>query len=125
MNTKVEVEGSRADSFKLLVAIALLIGAIGGFYYFADQSLLFRVLGLLAVVGVAIFVASRTAVGQRLLGFVGETRTEVRKVVWPSRQETIQTALIVFVVVIIVGLMLWLLDMFLLWAVRLITGQGG
>jgi len=125
MNTKVEVEGSRADSFKLLVAIALLIGAIGGFYYFADQSLLFRVLGLLAVVGVAIFVASRTAVGKRLLGFIVETRTEVRKVVWPSRQETIQTALIVFVVVIIVGLMLWLLDMFLLWAVRLITGQGG
>jgi len=79
----------------------------------------------LAVAGVALFVGSQTLVGGRALGFLSDARTEVRKVVWPTRQETLQTALIVFGVVIFMGIVLWLLDMLLLWAVRLLTGQGG
>lgn len=125
MNSKVETEGSGLDTAKLGVAVALLVGAIVAFYYFADHSLLLRVLGLLAVIGVALFVASQTAAGARTLGFISDSRTEVRKVVWPTRQETFQTALIVFGVVVFMGLVLWLLDMLLLWAVRLLTGQGG
>ena len=116
---------SRLDSAKLGFSIALLLGAVVAFYYFEDQSLLFRVLGLVAVAIVALLIASRTAVGARTIGFAQDARTEVRKVVWPTRQETVQTTLIVFVMVIIMGIMLWLFDMFLLWAVRLLTGQGG
>ncbi|MFN2310397.1 MAG: preprotein translocase subunit SecE [Gammaproteobacteria bacterium] len=125
MNSKVEVEGAGMDTAKLAVAVALLLAAVGAFYWFADHSLLLRVLGLLATVGVALFIVAQTAVGARALGFMGDARTEVRKVVWPTRQETVQTALIVFAVVIFVGIVLWLLDMLLLWAVRLLTGQGG
>lgn len=125
MNSKVEASESRMDSAKLGFSIALLLGAVVAFYYFEDQSLLFRVLGLVAVAIVALLIASRTAVGARTIGFVQDARTEVRKVVWPTRQETVQTTLIVFVMVIIMGIILWLFDMFLLWAVRLLTGQGG
>lgn len=125
MNSKVEASEARMDSAKLGFSIALLLGAVVAFYYFEDQSLLFRVLGLVAVAIVALLIASRTAVGARTIGFVQDARTEVRKVVWPTRQETVQTTLIVFVMVIIMGIILWLFDMFLLWAVRLLTGQGG
>jgi len=125
MNPKVEAEGSNLDTAKLTAAIVLLVGAVVAFYWFAEHSLLLRVLGLLAVAGVALFVGSQTLVGGRALGFLSDARTEVRKVVWPTRQETLQTALIVFGVVIFMGIVLWLLDMLLLWAVRLLTGQGG
>ena len=113
------------DTLKLAVVVALLLSGVAGFYYFADQMLLLRVLGLLAVVGVALAVGLQTAKGRVLAGFVGDARNEVRKVVWPTRTETVQTSLAVFAVVIVVGIMLWLFDMFLLWAVRFLTGQGG
>lgn len=124
MNAKVETQDSRLDTVKLGLALAILAGAIFGFYYYSEQSALLRVLGLLAAVGLAVFVAMQTEIGRRFWGFVQDSRGEVRKVVWPTRQETIQTTLIVIVMVIIVGIMLWLLDMFLIWAVRLLTGQG-
>ncbi|MFA7387650.1 MAG: preprotein translocase subunit SecE [Thiohalobacteraceae bacterium] len=125
MNSKVETEGSGLDTAKLIVAVSLLVAAVFAFYWYADHSLLLRVLGLFAAAGLALLIASQTLVGGRTLGFFGDARTEVRKVVWPTRQETFQTALIVFGVVIFVGIVLWLLDMLLLWAVRLLTGQGG
>jgi preprotein translocase subunit SecE len=125
MNSKVETEGSGLDTAKLAAAVALMVAAVVAFYWFADHSLLLRVLGLLAATGIALFIASQTLLGGRLMGFVSDARTEVRKVVWPTRQETVQTALIVFGVVIFMGIVLWLLDVLLLWAVRLLTGQGG
>jgi preprotein translocase subunit SecE len=125
MNSKVEAPESRLDSAKLGFAIVLLLGAVVAFYYFEGESLLFRVLGLLGVAIVSLLIASRTTVGARTIGFAQDARNEVRKVVWPTRQETVQTTLIVFLMVIVMGIMLWLFDMFLLWAVRLLTGQGG
>lgn len=125
MNSKIETEGSGLDTAKLIVAVMLLAAAVFAFYWYADHSLLLRVLGLFAAAGLALLIASQTLVGGRTLGFFSDARTEVRKVVWPTRQETFQTALIVFGVVIFVGIVLWLLDMLLLWAVRLLTGQGG
>jgi preprotein translocase subunit SecE len=125
MNAKTEVQGSRMDTLKLVVVVALLLAGVAGFYYFADQMLLLRVLGLLAAVGMALAVGLQTMRGRVLAGFVGDARNEVRKVVWPTRAETVQTSLAVFAVVIVAGIMLWLLDMFLLWAVRMLTGQGG
>jgi preprotein translocase subunit SecE len=66
-----------------------------------------------------------TEIGLAVWSFVLESKLEVRKVVWPTREETMRTTLLVFAMVFIVGLILWLLDMFLFWGVRLITGQGG
>jgi preprotein translocase subunit SecE len=66
-----------------------------------------------------------TDVGRNIWNFVLESKVEVRKVVWPTREETTRTTMLVFAMVFIVGLILWLLDMFLFWGVRLITGQGG
>jgi preprotein translocase subunit SecE len=66
-----------------------------------------------------------TNLGRSLWGFILESRIEVRKVVWPSRDETTRTTLLVFAMVFVVGLILWVLDMFLFWGVRLLTGQGG
>jgi len=118
-------ETGRFDTFKLVIAIALLIGGIAQFYYFADESLLYRVLGLLAFIGMAGGVVYTTRLGHGLWTFARDARMEVRKVVWPTRQETMQTTLMVIVMVVLVGIMLWLMDMFLRWAVLMLTGQGG
>ena len=123
MSTDAQV--SSLDTVKLAVALLLLAGGVVGFYIFKDQLLLVRVLGLLAVAGIAIAVASQTDKGRSIWGFIGNTRTEVRKVVWPTRQETIQTTMTVLFMVFLLGVFLWLLDMFLFWAIRVLTGQGG
>ena len=119
-----EVTG-KLDSFKLIIAIVLLIAGIAQFYYFETESLLYRVLGLLAFIAVAAGVVYTTRIGQNVWAFARDARTEVRKVIWPTRQETMQTTLMVVVMVILVGIMLWLFDMFLRWAVLMLTGQGG
>jgi len=113
------------DKLKLIISVVLIAAGIAGFYYYADQALLYRVLGLLAVLGVSIAIALTTQIGGETLAFGRNAALEVRRSVWPSRAETIQTTLIVLVMVVIVGLILWLFDMFLLWAVKLLTGQGG
>jgi preprotein translocase subunit SecE len=122
MNSKVEADQSRLDTVKLLLAVFLLGSGVLAFYYYAEYSLLARVLGLLAVAGIAALVALQTEIGRSTLRFAQDSRTEVRKVVWPNRTETTQTTLVVIGMVILVGILLWLLDMFLLWAVRLLTG---
>jgi preprotein translocase subunit SecE len=113
------------DNLKLSAALMLVASAIVGFYVFADQSLLFRVMGLLVVIGISAAIAYQTALGKRTVGYVSDARAEVRKVVWPTRKETIQTTIIVMVMVIVVSIILWGFDVFLVWAVRLLTGQGG
>ena len=126
MVAKTEVEESgKLDSLKFLVAIALLVGGIWQFYYFAEESHLYRILGLLAMVLLAMGVMYTTRMGYGLWVFARDARTEVRKVVWPTRQETMQTTLMVVVMVFLVGIMLWLIDMILRWAILLLTGQGG
>jgi len=126
MVASAEVEqGGKLDSLKFLVAIVMLIGGIVQFYYFEDESQLYRVLGLLAFVAMALGVIYTTQKGQSLWTFARDARMEVRKVIWPTRQETMQTTLMVIIMVIIMGIMLWLIDMILRWAVLFLTGQGG
>lgn len=110
-----------ADKIKLIVAILILAGAVVGFYQYAEHSLLLRVVGILVAVGMSSAVALQTEVGQVAWGFIGDSRTEARKVVWPSRKETTQTTLIVVIMVFLIGIVLWLLDMLLLWGVQTIT----
>jgi preprotein translocase subunit SecE len=124
MNAKVETEGGRLDSLKLGIAVLILGGAIYAFYHFEEQLLVLRVLGLLAVAGISIFIAAQSALGKSILGFITGAQREVRRVVWPTRAETMQTTLAVVLMVLLVGVFLWLLDMLLLWAIQLLTGQG-
>ncbi len=126
MNAKAVTQaGSGADIAKLLIALTLILSGIVGFYYYEEQSLLLRVLSLLVVTGISVAIAMQTERGRNTWGFVKDARTEVRKVVWPTRAETMQTTLIVIIMVLVVGIILWIMDTFLLWAVRLLTGQGG
>ena len=122
MNAKAEVESTGMDTVKLLAAVGLLIGGIALFYVLEEQSTLLRVLGLLGVVAVAVTIALQSVQGRNVWEFATSARTEVRKVVWPSRQETVQTTLIVFVMVLLVGIVLWLFDMMLMTIVRSVTG---
>jgi preprotein translocase subunit SecE len=103
----------------------LLVAAVGAFYVFSDQSLLLRVVGLLVVLGIAVAVVWDTALGQRARSFLGDARTEVRKVVWPTRQETVQTTVAVVIMVLIVAVFLWILDWILLEIMQWLTGRGG
>jgi len=113
-----------ADRIKLFVAFLIVAAGIVGFYYYDDQALLYRVLGLLAIILVAIGISMTTALGKSSWKFLQDSRTEVRKVVWPTRKETSQTTLLIMMSVVVVGIMLWALDTLLLWAVKLLTGQG-
>ena len=113
------------DTVKLLLSVVMLVGDIVGFYLFEAQPLWVRLLGLLAVVAVAVFVALATDKGRQIKGFFSSAQTEVRKVVWPSRQETLQTTLVIFVAVLVTSLFLWGVDSILFVLVRMFTGQGG
>lgn len=125
MNTQAEAETSVGDVLKQILALILVVSGVAAFYYFSDFSLLYRSLGLVAVVVLAAVIMLATDLGKSVWVFMLEAKQEVRKVVWPSRAETMQTTLMVFVMVFLVGLILWLLDMFLFWGVQLLTGQGG
>lgn len=114
-----------ADKIKWAMALLLLVGGLAGFYYFADYSMLMRVPALLVVGIVCVVVVLQTTAGGQLVGFFREANVEVRKVVWPTGKETTQTTLVVMGMVVTVAILLWLLDMFLLWSVKLLTGQGG
>jgi len=113
------------DTVKLAIAVILLVGGLFAFYFFSDYSTLLRVLGLLVIGGAAAAIALQTAQGRRLWQFAADSRTEVRKVVWPTRQETLQTTLVVMAMVLVLGLILWLFDTILMAILRLLIGQGG
>jgi len=115
--SKTEQSSSAIDTFKLMTALLVLIAGVVAFYYFEEESQLLRVLGMLAVAVIAFFIAATSDLGRRGLGFVKDARVEVRKVVWPTRQETLQTTIAVLFMVILVAIMLWLFDMFLGWSV--------
>ena len=122
MVAKAEVTSNNTDTLKLAAAGALVLLGLFVFYYFGNQSLLLRVVALLIVAGLAAFIVYQTDLGRRTVHFFRDARTEVRRVVWPSRAETTQTTLTVFIIVFIVGIFLWLLDIFLSFLFRLITG---
>ena len=125
MNTQVEASASVFDVVKQVFSVVFVVAGVAAFYYFSEVPLLYRVLGLVAMALVVIGVMFTTGLGRNVWIFVLESKQEVRKVVWPKREETFRTTLLVFGMVFVVGLILWLLDMFLFWGVRLLTGQGG
>ena len=116
---------SSLDTVKMVLSLAVLIGAIVAYYIFDDMHPVVRVLGVVVGAAVSMFILYQTSVGKSWFQHLSLAKREVRQVVWPTRPETVQMTLIVFVVVILVGIFLWLVDMFFLWAVKLLTGQGG
>ncbi|QFY43750.1 preprotein translocase subunit SecE [Candidatus Methylospira mobilis] len=116
-------KSSVIDTLKLILSISLLVAGIAGFYYFSAYPTLYRVLGILVIGGVSVGIVLTTAIGRLTASYLKESRQEVRKVIWPTRQETMQSTLVVVALVFVVGLILWLLDMVLFWGVGLLTGQ--
>lgn len=116
---------SSLDTIKLVASLAVLILSLVGYYTFDQMHAVVRVLGVVAGAAVAVFIFYQTTIGRNWFQYLSHAKREVRQVVWPTRPETIQMTLIVFVVVILMGIFLWLVDMFFLWAVKLLTGQGG
>jgi preprotein translocase subunit SecE len=105
------------------LAVVLLVGAgVVGNWYFQDQSLLYRVLALIVLAAAAVAVAGQTIRGRSAWQLMKDARAEIRRVVWPKREETVQTTGIVLLLVIIFGLLLWLLDTLLGWFVSAVIG---
>jgi preprotein translocase subunit SecE len=125
MDTKVETEPTMVDTAKLVAAVAIALVGFVAYYYFGDASVALRSLGVLVAVGIAVFVGLQSAQGQSLWRFIQAARVELRRVVWPTREETIQTTIAVLVFALIMGVFFWLLDLGLLYATSKITGQGG
>ena len=111
------------DVVKQVIAVLLVVSGVIAFYYFSEIAFLYRVLFLVGLVFSALGITLTTALGKMVWNFFLESKQEVRRVVWPTKEETIRTTLMVFVMVFLVGLVLWILDMFLFWGIRLLTGQ--
>ncbi|MFI0473550.1 preprotein translocase subunit SecE [Halomonas sp. HMF6819] len=117
-----EVQQSRHDGLKWVAVAALLVVAVVGNTYFADVALLYRVLGVVLLCVGAGLIALTTTKGRALVELAVSAKKEIQRVVWPTRAETIQTTAIVLVAVMVVGLMLWLIDTLLGWAMSGVIG---
>ncbi len=124
MTTKVQTGPGPLDTVKLLLAALVLLGGIVAYYYFEDESVLLRTAGVLIGLALGIVIAMQSLQGQALWRFIQGARVELVQVIWPTRQEAIQTTLTVFVFVLILGIFFWGLDFFLLWGSRTLTGRG-
>jgi preprotein translocase subunit SecE len=126
MNEDIKVQDAGAsDKAKLTIAILLALGALVAYYALPADSAWQRWAAMLGglVVGLAVFAWSSYA--RELWQFVLDSRIELRKIVWPNRNETGMTTLVVFVFVAVAGVFFWILDLILAWATRALTGQGG
>ena len=105
-----------------LLSLILLLAGIVMFYYFIDIRLFYRVLGLLFILIGSSLILYQTSFGKTVYGYVIDSKIELKKVSWPTKQETTQTALGVVVIVVIIGILLWLLDMLLSWSIGTLYG---
>ena len=126
MNEQTSVQdASVADKAKITVTILLVIGGIAAYYVLSAQAAWLRWLAVVGGIAAGLVVFASSRQGRGFWQFMLDSRIELRKIVWPSRQETGMTTLVVFAFVIIAGVFFWLLDLGLAWATRILTGQGG
>ncbi len=126
MNEAVKQTGtSTLDTAKLVAAIVLVFAGIAAFYALAAQPAYVRWLSMAGGVVIAAIVFATSAYARELLQFERDSRVELRKVFWPSRDETLKVTGIVFVFIAVASLFFWVLDLVLAWATRALTGQGG
>jgi len=109
------------DKIKFLIVLLLIGAGIFGFYHFTEQAFLFRVIGLIAMIAIAFGLAVTTQAGANGVNFSRAAVIEMRKTVWPTKKETMQTTAIVMVMVVIMGLILWLFDTILVSIIRWLT----
>ena len=109
------------DTLKLMASVSILLASIVSFYYFSEVSVLIRALVIIFSLVMSLFIFFRTQRGLIFWEFLQGSRVEMRKVVWPTKQETIQTTLTVFIFVLILGIFFWLLDFILLYITTSIT----
>ena len=118
-------EAGTADKVKLGVAIVIVIAGVAGYYLLADQALWVRWLPVIGSLVLAAVVVALSRYGAEFRRFLELSRIELRKVVWPTRDETLKTTAVVFLFVAVAGVFFWLLDLVLAWATRTLTGTGG
>ncbi|GIC78351.1 MULTISPECIES: preprotein translocase subunit SecE [Moritella] len=121
MTSNTENQGKALETVKWVLVAIILIGTVIGNNIFSEESVLIRAVAVIIAAVIAGGIALQTSKGRNALEFASESRTEVRKVVWPTRQEAIQTTLIVLVVTAIMALVLWGLDGILVRVVAFIT----
>jgi preprotein translocase subunit SecE len=124
MSTQTETsESGMLDTIKLLIAAAALVGGLYAYYYYETElAQAIRVLMVLGGTVAGIGIAMTSAQGQKLWHFIQGSRVEIRKVIWPTKQETTQTAIAVFVFTMIMMLFFWVLDTGLLWLTQKLVG---
>ena len=123
MSTNTEASRTGLLDWVLWIVVAALVaGAVYGNWYFQDQPLLYRVAAILGVAVLATLLAVQTQTGRTTWGLLKDARSEIRRVVWPTRTETTQTTLVVLVLVLIFALILWMLDSGLSWLVSTLIG---
>ena len=115
----------RVDWLMWVVAAGLVMAGIVANHIYGDVAWSLRVLGWLVLSGVVLVLAARTTQGKAMLEFVRESRVELRKVFWPTRQETLQVTFLVVAVVAVLALVLWGMDGVLVWLMGWLTGQRG
>ncbi|TYK64291.1 preprotein translocase subunit SecE [Colwellia echini] len=121
-STEEQPSSSSFDTLKWGIIFLLLAAAVAGNYVYSEESVLIRAVAVVVLVGIAGLIGLQTEKGRNAAIFAKEARTEVRKVVWPTRQEAIQTTGIVLVVTLLMSVLLWGLDSVLFWLVGLVTG---
>jgi preprotein translocase subunit SecE len=124
MTDKVDTGASALDTVKLVAAVAILVGGIAGFYLLTSYPLAVRWVIVLAALGAGVLVALQSVQGRDFWQFVQGSRVELRKVVWPTRQETLQTTLVVVVAILVMGIFFWVLDWILGAVTAALTSRG-
>ena len=125
-NSSAQTEKSSfIDTIKLLLSAAVLFSGLYSYYYYLQVSLPLRVLMVLGGLFVGTAIAMTSFQGKQLFSFIQNSRIEIRKVVWPTNQETTQTTIAVFVFTLVMGIFFWGLDSFLLWLTRTLVGSAG
>ncbi|MEZ0272331.1 MAG: preprotein translocase subunit SecE [Methylophilaceae bacterium] len=112
------------EKIKLALALLLVAAGLGAFYLLAEHAMVLRVLAVLVGIGAAVAIMLTTTMGQAAFAFSREALAEARKVVWPTRKETIQTTVAVFALVVVMGIFLWVVDAALLWGVQFLMGRS-
>ena len=126
MNEQVEKAGvGLVDALKLALAASALVAGVIAYYWFENEPQVLRVLMVLGGLIGGLVLLYWSEPGRELWNYVQSSRVELRKMVWPTRQETWRTTLVVFVFVMALGVFFWLVDMALAWGARHVTGQGG
>ncbi len=118
-------EMGTADQVKLGVAIVAVAAGVAGYYVLGSDAAWLRWIAVVAGLAVAALLLAFSRYGTEFNEFMASARVELRKIVWPNRQETGMTTLIVIVFVFIAGFFFWGLDLLLSWATRALTGTGG